>query len=377
MVAKPRILIFTDWFTPAFKAGGPIRSIANLVDRFKNQHEIYIFTSDRDLHDTVPFENILSDEWFEQDGYSICYHSPGKMNFKKVKSVIKEINPDKIYLNSMFSNMIYPLMAAGRSGKIILAPRGMLRTSALAIKPIRKFLYLSLLRTMNIDQQVTFHSTGDEETKDIKRIFPNARRIIVAPNLPVTVAETLHESHKQTGELHIIFVGRIHPIKNLLFLLESLDELRGDIRLDIVATKDDDDYWMFCEKQIARLKENIKTRIHLDIPHHQIKPLLEQSHLFVLPTEGENFGHAIFEALAVGCPIVVSNQTPWRDLKHKKAGVDLSLKKELFTEAIQVFVDMNDLQWQEYRRGALALATEYERNLNTDGLYNNLFNNAE
>jgi glycosyltransferase involved in cell wall biosynthesis len=377
MLANPRILIFTDWFTPAFKAGGPIRSVVNLVEKFKGSLDIYIFTGDRDLHDALPFEGIQTDQWIAGDGCTIYHHSPGKMNYKKVKSVIKEVNPDKIYLNSMFSKMIYPLMAAGRSGKIILAPRGMLRTSALAIKPIRKFLYLSLLRTMNIDQQVTFHSTGDEETKDIKRIFPNARQIIVAPNLPVSVADTLHESHKQTGELHIIFVGRIHPIKNLLFLLESLDELRGDIRLDIVATKDDDAYWRSCEKQIARLKENIKTHIHLDIPHHQIKPLLEQSHLFVLPTEGENFGHAIFEALSVGCPVVLSDQTPWRDLKHKNAGVDLLLKKELFTETIQAFVDMNDLQWQEYRKGALALATDYEKHLESDRVYDDLFKNAE
>jgi hypothetical protein len=48
----------------------------------------------------------------EKDGYKIYYHSPGKMTFKKVKAVIAEINPDKIYLNSMFSNMIKPIMTA-------------------------------------------------------------------------------------------------------------------------------------------------------------------------------------------------------------------------------------------------------------------------
>ena len=367
------ILVFTDWFTPAFKAGGPIRSIVNIVERYKSSYDIHVFTSDRDLNDEAPFD-VQTDQWIEKEGYRIYYHSPGKMTFKKVKEVIAEINPDKIYLNSMFSNMILPILAAARTGKIILAPRGMLRQSALSNKPFKKQLYLFLIRILKLEKNITFHSTSKEETNDIKRIFPKAKRVVEAQNLPVSVSQTIVNAHKNCGELKIIFVGRLHPIKNLMILLESLQEVKGDIALNIVATRDDHDYWKACKKTISILQPRIDVNVSIAVPHHKIKPILETSHLFVLPTKGENFGHAIFESLAVGCPVLISNQTPWRDLHEFSAGMDLPLvDNKLFVKAIQQFVDMGDVDWQKYRQGAHLLARSYENSLLDDGGYSNLF----
>jgi glycosyltransferase involved in cell wall biosynthesis len=375
---KTRLLIFCDWYAPAFKAGGPIRSIVNFVDRFKNQYDIHVFTSDRDINEKKPFKNIQVDHWLEKDGYHIWYYSPGTMTYKKVKSVIAEINPDKIYLNSMFSNMIKPMVAAYMSGRLIVAPRGMLRRSALVLKPIKKLIYLRLLKLMGLAPYLSFHSTGEDETKDIKRFFPKAKRIVLAPNLPVAVNKNLIQSEKATGKLRIVFVGRLHPIKKLDFLLEALVRAKGDIALDIVATREDADYWRKCKKLISKLQFKVDIESYIDLPHAKIKPLLEKAHLFVLPTEGENFGHAIFEALAVGCPVLISDQTPWRNLESKKAGIDLPLSDlSGFTKAIQTFVDMGDDEWQEYRNGALALARDYENNLEAVSQYKQLFEDVE
>ncbi len=375
---KTRLLIFCDWYAPAFKAGGPIRSIVNFVDRFKNQYDIHVFTSDRDINEKKPFKNIQVDHWLERDGYHIWYYSPGTMTYKKVKSVIAEINPDKIYLNSMFSNMIKPMVAAYMSGRLIIAPRGMLRRSALVVKPIKKLIYLRLLKLMGLSPYLSFHSTGEDETKDIKRFFPKAKRIVLASNLPVAVNKNLIQSEKATGKLRIVFVGRLHPIKKLDFLLEALFRAKGDIALDIVATREDADYWRKCKKLIGKMQFKIDINSYIDLPHAKIKPLLEKAHLFVLPTEGENFGHAIFEALAVGCPVLISDQTPWRNLESKKAGIDLPLSNlSGFTKAIQTFVDMGDDEWQEYRNGALALAQDYENNLEAVSQYKQLFEDVE
>ena len=375
---KTKLLIFCDWYAPAFKAGGPIRSIVNFVDRFKDQYDIHVFTSDRDINEKKPFKNIQVDHWLEKDGYHIWYYSPGTMTYKKVKSVIAEINPDKIYLNSMFSNMIKPMVAAYMSGRLIIAPRGMLRRSALVVKPIKKLIYLRLLKLMGLAPYLSFHSTGEDETKDIKRFFPKAKRILLSPNLPVAVNKNLSTAEKASGKLRIVFVGRLHPIKKLDFLLEALVKVKGDIALDIVATREDADYWRKCKKLIGKMQFKIDINSYIDLPHAKIKPLLEKAHLFVLPTEGENFGHAIFEALAVGCPVLISDQTPWRNLESKKAGIDLPLSNlSGFTKAIQTFVDMGDDEWQEYRNGALALARDYENNLEAVSQYKQLFEDVE
>jgi glycosyltransferase involved in cell wall biosynthesis len=160
--------------------------------------------------------------------------------------------------------------------------------------------------------------------------------------------------------------------------LEALVRAKGDIALDIVATREDADYWRKCKKLISKLQFKVDIESYIDLPHAKIKPLLEKAHLFVLPTEGENFGHAIFEALAVGCPVLISDQTPWRNLESKKAGIDLPLSDlSGFTKAIQTFVDMGDDEWQEYRNGALALARDYENNLEAVSQYKQLFEDVE
>ena len=278
----------------------------------------------------------------------------------------------------MFSNMIKPIMVAYATGKIIIAPRGMLRSSALAIKPIKKFLYLWFLRMMGIGRYLGFHSTGEDETKDIKRFFPAPKSIFLAPNLPVSVNDQLTPFEKPTGQLRIIFVGRLHPIKKLDFLLEALAKAKGDIKLDIVATREDKEYWTMCKKMIGKFQFTFDITTYIDLPHHKIKPLLEKAHLFALPTEGENFGHAIFEALTVGCPVLISDQTPWAGLRSKKAGIELPLADQTgFTDLIQEFFDMPDTAWQEYRQGAWSLARSYQENLSSADGYHQLFKNAE
>jgi polysaccharide export outer membrane protein len=105
---------------------------------------------------------------------------------------------------------------------------------------------------------------------------------------------------------------------------------------------------------------NLKITVFGDVKNPGIYPLVR---------ENTN----IFEALAVGCPILISDQTPWRDLSEKKAGIDLSLSRTKFTEAMQYFVDMEDAAWQAYRKGALAVATDYLRNMNSLNAYQDLF----
>lgn len=372
---KPKLLFITDWYAPAFKGGGPIRSVVNLVERLKTDYDCFIYTADKDFGEVKPLSGIVIDQWVNQHGVHVYYRS-GKMNFKRVKSIIAEINPDRIYLNSMFSNMIIPILVAYASDKIIIAPRGMLNASALAVKPIRKFFYLWFLRTFGFAKHLTFHATSNEEKKVIQQIFPNAKSIVVAGNIPCTISMNLHQVTKENGELNMIFVGRMHPIKNLHLLLEALKNVEGKIVLNVIATKEDEDYLEKCRSLAGTLPENIHINWFLDLPPTEIKQYLLNAHLFTLLSEVESFGHAIFEALAVGCPILISNNTPWKNLAAQNAGLDFPIHDlHNITAGIQDFVNMDNQQWQTYRQGAHTLAIDYTDNLNVNKLYRPLFEN--
>ena len=71
---KKKILIFVDWYLPGYKAGGPIRSIANMYSQLKNEYDFLIVTSDMDLHEATPYANIISDRWTKgPDGCEVIY----------------------------------------------------------------------------------------------------------------------------------------------------------------------------------------------------------------------------------------------------------------------------------------------------------------
>jgi glycosyltransferase involved in cell wall biosynthesis len=60
----------------------------------------------------------------------------------------------------------------------------------------------------------------------------------------------------------------------------------------------------------------------------------------LLPTLGENYSHVICEALSAGCPVLISDRTPWRNLQDKGVGWDIPLEEEeRFRAVLQQCVD--------------------------------------
>ena len=41
---RPKVLVFIDWYLPGYKAGGPVRSLANLVDHLRGRVDFHIVT---------------------------------------------------------------------------------------------------------------------------------------------------------------------------------------------------------------------------------------------------------------------------------------------------------------------------------------------
>jgi len=110
---KKNILIFTDWYVPAYKAGGPVKSIAALVFYLKSEFNFHIITSNKDVFATEPHKNITSNTWQTlPNGEQVYYFSDEVFSFKNLSALLKETNYDVVYLNSFFSKRftIYPLL---------------------------------------------------------------------------------------------------------------------------------------------------------------------------------------------------------------------------------------------------------------------------
>lgn len=186
MKNKKHILIFIDWYLPGYKAGGPIRSCANLVARLKPFYDFSIVTRDTDFGEKEPYQNIKSNEWLEvEHGVRAYYISTDQMNGATVKKLMKG-NYDVLYLNSLFSYFftIIPLAFNKKIPHVVVAPRGMLGQGALSIKPFKKQLFLKTSRLMRLYSDVTWQASTELESEEIKNVFGKNAKVINALNLP-------------------------------------------------------------------------------------------------------------------------------------------------------------------------------------------------
>lgn len=376
---KRKVLIMIDWFLPGYKAGGPISAAVNFVHHMQYDYELYIFTSDRDLNDSTPYAGITVNTWLKYENCKVLYCSPSSLNWKNIGNILQQIKPDFVYLHSLFSwyFTIYPLLLYNKksfSAKLILAPRGMLRVSALQFKPFKKKIFLFGFKRFGFHKTIFFQATDKTELNDIRTHFGEHTNVSLAPDFPIKVFEYSRSINKQPGQLKIIFVGRLHPIKQLDLLLRLLQGLQGDILLTIAGDEEDQTYVENCKKIIQTLSSNIKVEFKGGVPSQQLPGLLAQHHIFALLTKGENFGHAIFEALSVGLPVVISDQTPWRNLKEVQAGWDISLHEPaLFTEVFQQLVSFNQTEYDAWSNNAWQFAKRFVQKSDLKVTYNTLF----
>ncbi len=501
-----KLLILIDWFAPAYKAGGPIRSMVNAVEQWQYQYECYVLTGTADLGGRsldLPAVN----EWvnYKNGPAKVMYADAAHLKWAAMKAIINELQPDLIYMNSMFSFpfAIQPLLMH-RMGSIkckaVLAPRGMLKASAVQFKSTKKKIFLTLFKLLGIHKRIRFQATDETETKDIQAYFPGAVSFY-APNYPGSPALENEVLPKESGKLDILFIGRIHPVKNLHFLLECLKEVNGEVKLTIAGVLEDEEYWGKCKgiveigdtgarrrgdeergdtkkgegeekggnigarrrgdeesgntkkgeeeeqggnigarkrgdeesgntkkgeeeeqggnigarkrgdeesgntKKVEEQEEGWDTFLNSDsaiaplvdvplplqerpsssikilnikflgpVPPHELDQLYKKHHIFALPTQGENFGHAIFDAFCNGKPVVISDQTPWTQLAEHHAGWEIPLsQKKAFISCLQQAIDWNHSTYKEWSNGAHQLAVQFVAGSNINDQYKKLF----
>ena len=345
--AQPlRILAVVEWYPPAYKAGGPVRSVHNLMQLLKAQtpHHLEVVCGDRDLGDAEPLPGISSDIPTDQNGIAVTYRSKVSYAWWKAKlqGTAESPPPDVMYLNSLFSVpfALQPIRAARSLGiRVVLAPRGMLGAGALAIKPGKKKLFLTLARLFGLFRGVRWHASTSVESRDVLRAFPGAS-VSIAANIPMMARGTT--PLPDTQGLTWLVLGRIHPIKNIHFALEALQkvDLAGKVlTIELVGPAEDEPY---LKRLLSMARPGLKVVHTGAVPPESLGEAWSRSHALLMPTRHENFGHAVVEAWAHGRPVLLSDQTPWRGLAELDLGWDLPLDSDVWAAHLS-----NALCWEQ------------------------------
>jgi glycosyltransferase involved in cell wall biosynthesis len=102
----------------------------------------------------------------------------------------------------------------------------------------------------------------------------------------------------------------------------------------------------------------MKVSVTGPVPHEQVPEMFAKHDLCVLPTFGENFGHAIIEALTAGTPVLCSPHTPWSPDNGAAFSV-MPLCEAQWKAAIEKWAQMSDAQLLAHRASALRYARAY------------------
>jgi glycosyltransferase involved in cell wall biosynthesis len=368
------ILTLADYYLPGAQAGGALRSLANLIATLGNEFEFRVITRDRDWLSEERYPNITPGVWESVGSAKVMYLAPENVRPASLRRVISETPHDVLYLNSLFSRVLtLSVLGFRRAGSIpqrptVLAPRGQLTPGAMAINGLKKNAFLSAARVAGLYRDITWQASSSDEEREVRQHFEssgNSVRVVVAPDLPTPWEQIAAVDHRRKipGTLKATFISRIARKKNLSGAIDLLRGMGAPTTFDVYGPAEDAQYLRECEAAMATLPPNVRARYAGSLRYEDIAPTFARYDLFLFPTLGENFGHVLIEALAAGCPVAVSDRTPFRDLKERGAGWVVPLEEpDRYRQALETCAAMGP----EYHGRMSDAARSYARRVIED-----------
>ena len=312
-------------------------TVANLAERFSDRYDFHIVTRNYDSKgDTRPYETVATGEWNTVGPARVFYCAKTWLTLSRVADLVREVKPDLVFLNSAFSMPARQFLRTRRAGKmppvpVVLAPCGEMSRAAMSVKPLKKALFLKVALRADLFRNVVWKGSSNSEAEDIRQVVGHGPSVLVAPDLTPRAILPDYDAEqkplKESGRARIAFMSRVVPNKNLKYLLRSLMSVRGELLLDVIGPIEDRAYWKECQRLIRRLPTNIQVTFTGPLPQTEALSRLVENHFFVLPSQTENFGYVVIEALSAGCPLIISDRTSWDEIESVGAGWSVGLDR--------------------------------------------------
>ncbi len=306
-------------YKPAQYYGGPTISVSRLAEeQVRSNARVSVFTTiangpdELDLPTAQPTDVAGVQVWYFRRWTGDHGHfSPSLwMHLWKTARQVQIV-----HLHSWWNWVAFgtALICRWQRVRLLVSPRGMLSPFTLK-SPIRKAFQITAGRWLL--RGAVLHATAAQEARELQKLHPK-NRCVVLPNcieLPALAAPTDAVEHPK---FQILFLSRIDPKKGLDILIQALAGLEGAWQLSI-AGKGSELYSSFIKKQIAALglQKNVAWLGWVDGPEKW--RLLAGADLLVLPSHNENFANVALEALALGTPVLLSDQVGLSDYVEKQ-----------------------------------------------------------
>ena len=368
-----RILHVVPYYMPAWRYGGPIKSVHGLCKGLANLgHDVHVFTTNIDGPQDL---DVPLDTPVLIDGVKVWYFASRKLRrlhwslslTRALKFHLATF--DVVHLHTIY---LWPTSAAAHFARrsrvpYVLAPRGMLVAEMIEGKNRWvKRAWIACFEKRNLAHAATIHFTSSIEAEQAAKLGIVTRNTCIVPNgldaEEIAASDPLvrMDADDTLGneEPFLLFLGRVNWEKGLDRLIVALARV-PKCRL-FVAGNDDSGYQNKLEA--LALEHGVAHRILFLGPIYGARKsvLLRQASALVLPSYSENFGNVVLESMAAGCPVIVTPEVGAAEVvRQTGGGVVLEGEPETLAAGInQVLADPEKLR-EMGKRGQSAIATRF------------------
>jgi glycosyltransferase involved in cell wall biosynthesis len=346
-----KILHVVPTYVPAWKHGGPIRSVHGLARALAARgHEVTVFTTDVDTNGAVPVGRAVPLDGVEVWYFPVTtprrlYRSPamGAALRDRISGF------DVVHLHSVF---LWPTAAAARAAErarvpYLLAPRGMLVPDLLRRRGRwRKAAWLRLVERRTLARAAGLHATADLEAEEAGRLGLPIPRVFVVPNgidpEPPADLDAVQPAVRRLldGGPFLLYLGRLSWKKGLDRLIPALAHVRNTPETTLAVAGNDEEGIRPRLENLAR-EAGVADRVVFlgPVDGADKAALLQHCAALVLPSYSENFGNSVLEAMAAGRPVAVTPEVGLAGVvREERAGIVADGAPAVLGEALRALL---------------------------------------
>jgi glycosyltransferase involved in cell wall biosynthesis len=343
-----RVLHVSPYFAPAFRYGGPPRSVLGLCKGLQHAGvHVEVLTTAANGPTDLPASPPDGDEY---EGIPVRYLPvafPRRFFGARMRIPLTTAleRADLCHIHGIWNVPEWSAARLARARQVpyVMSPRGMLQAGALNQGRWRKRIAYRLFEQANLAGAALLHATSDTEA-DTLRLLGLDVPVVVAPNgVDTAAAANAHDGFRERLEIPlnafvVLFLGRIHPIKRLDLLAEAFDSVRRSRPTTHLVLAGPDERGYLADV-LRRLTDHAGF-VHVveTLSEADRWALLRASNVLVQCSDSESFGLAIVEGMAAGIPVVATRTCPWPEIEKRRCGFWVEQSAAEVAAAVEVLV---------------------------------------
>lgn len=340
------VLVFAPSYPPAFRAGGPARTLEALVKQAPENFLSWVIAPNRDLGVKDALD-VPTWRWVQQARAKVKYIEKSRLLGTILTFIeTRTLKPRIVYLNS-FSDPVFsllPLVFFGfgvwKQSVLVLAPRGEMDAQALESRRQLKRFIISALKLTGMHHKIVWHASNEREATQIRKIWGSEIDLVIRED-EVSLPSVAEPPILNSGRIQFGYVGRIVPNKGLLEAVEAVTQLTQKVEFTIIGPAEDDAYYNRCERLARAAPQNCKIVFAGALSPESVRRSFANFDAFIFPTQFENFGHVIAESLSMSCPVFAPDTTPWTDELRDGGGFVLNSGNQSLSELLDEFASLS------------------------------------